>query len=180
MVSLYQIALFIHVIAAFVLIGSSLSAPLLRGAIRAAQSVPELQRWLAYSQRAGRANPPAAMVLLATGIYLGSAGWWTTGWFYVSVAAWVANMVLAVLVVKRTEAAVAAAPEMEAADRARRSLAWDMAEASMLANDFAIVWVMLNKPTLVESMAALVIAHLFVAAFELARGRAQRERVPIR
>jgi hypothetical protein len=45
-------------------------------------------------RRRSRANPAAAFILLGTGVYLGSAGWWTQAWFHVSLAAWLANSLL--------------------------------------------------------------------------------------
>ena len=169
MPSLYQIALFVHVIAAFVLIGSSLSAPLIRKAIRGSVSVLELRHWLAYSERASRANPPAALILLGSGIYLGSAGWWTEGWFYVSIVAWIADTLLALLVIRRLEGGMANAPDAATIDLLRGARSWDYAEASMIASDFAMVWVMLNKPALLHSVALLLAANALAIAIVMIR-----------
>jgi uncharacterized membrane protein len=174
--SSYAIVLFVHVLAAVVLLGSSLLAPITRNVIWEASSLDALRRGLDVERRATRWNPAAALVLLGSGVYLGSTGWWTEAWFYVSLAAWVGNALLAALVVQRATGALmqAAAPGGDAPtwieiDAIRRSPGWNMALAAMLANDLAILYVMISKPGLVGAIAVVAAANLlspglFIAA----------------
>lgn len=171
--STYEIVVFLHVAVAFVLVGASLSAPLLRGAIRGAGTPAEVRQWVGFARRATRLNPAAAFVVLATGIWLGSQGWWSAGWFYVSIAAWLATSLLAVLVVNRTEEtlenAAAAGWAPEALDPIRFAAKWDVATASMLANDFALIWIMMQKPSTTASIGALAAANAILIGLALAR-----------
>lgn len=168
-ISIYSTILVVHVLSAVVLIGSALHAPLARGLVRTAGSLDDLRRALEFSHRATTWNPLAALVLLASGIYLGSIGWWSLAWFYVAVAAWIANLVLAVTVIQRTERAMATmagttgdGPLPPALDALRRGRVWHLAHAVMLANDLAMVYVMYTKPELSGSL-LVVLAALAVA-----------------
>jgi hypothetical protein len=159
--SLYALALLVHVVGGCMLIGSTLSTPLIRRSILAAPTLGLVRTWLDFARRAGRLNPAAAFAVLGTGIYLGSAGFWTQGWFWVALAAWLANTLLAVLVVDRTASALAAAAgSREGAidapvDAIRRSRAWELAEPVMRANDLGMLYVMFVKPSAIECVLVL-------------------------
>ncbi len=177
--SLYAIVLLAHITAGFYLVGGAFFAPRIRQAIVAAPSVDALRTWLGFARAATAANPPVALVLLATGVYLGSAGWWSTGWFYVALAAWIVNCALAIGVIGRTAAALgqaaAAAPHGPVGanlDTLRRSRAWDLAEQVMRANDLGMLYVMYMKPTVLE--AVLVIAVILAAGLALHAGFTRR------
>ncbi len=172
----YTLVLFAHLLSAVVLIGSGLVAPLTHRFICAARTLGELRGWLDFGRRSSKWNPVAALVLLGSGVYLGSVGWWSEPWFFVALAAWVLNATLAGAIVGRTAAALgqAAAPGGEApvppeVDALRRSRGWALAHDAMLANDLAILWIMLAKPGLVGSVGLLVVA--LVAALGLSRLR---------
>ena len=169
MLSPWQWVLFVHVVAGLVLAGASVSAPLIRNAIRTAETMPELRRWLSFSRRVGRFNPPSALILLGSGIYLGTVGWWKTGWFAVSIAVWIVNSALAVHVVKKTQATIAGAESVPAAREIAANRTWDIADGILLANNFAMVWVMTAKPSLIESLAVVVAANIFAGSFNLGR-----------
>jgi len=180
-VSSYTLILFIHVLAATVLIGSSLFTPLLRRAGQTAVSVAELRRSLELGRRAARGNPLAAFTLLATGIYLGKDAWWAEAWFWVAIGAWLVNSALAAGVVQRTAQTLAIAasragdgPVGPEIDRLRRSRSWEHAEAVMRANDIALLYVMLDKPGLLGSLSVLVLASLASLTATLLRERRQR------
>jgi hypothetical protein len=88
-------------------------------------------------------------------------------WFLVALGAWLANSLLAVLVVKRRASATAAAAGRTAGnaitpaiDALRRSPAWDVAQRVMLANDLAMLYLMFNKPSLAESCGVVAVAIL--------------------
>lgn len=163
--SMYTLAVFAHIVAAMVLIGGGFVTPLLHSFICEAATLGELRTWLAFGRRASKANPVAALVLLGTGVYLGSFGWWTEPWFFVALAAWVLNAGLAAAVVGRTAGALGRAaaqggsePVPATVDALRRSRGWALAHHAMLANDLAILWVMLAKPAAAGSIGILVVA----------------------
>jgi uncharacterized membrane protein len=178
-VSAYSLILFVHVLAGVALIGSGLFAPLAWRRMREAPSIAELRLWLEFSQRASKWNPAAAIVLLASGIYLGTLGWWSQAWFFVALAAWVINAALAGAVVGRAAGALGAAAARAgdgavpaAVDAMRRARTWPLAHGALLANDLAILYVMFNKPELGGSVAVLVAANVIAAAAVLVRYRA--------
>ena len=111
--------------------------------------------------------------MLATGIWLGSQGWWSAGWFYVSVAAWVMNLLLAVLVVHRAEGKLAKAAReeapMTAIDAIRHAPSWDLAIAAMLAADLALLWIMIVKPSTAASIGVMVGTLVIFVSIALAR-----------
>lgn len=177
--SIYTLVLFVHVMSAIVLIGSGLIAPLTHRSIREARTLTELRRWLAFSRRSTKWNPVAALALLASGIYLGSIGWWTQAWFFVAVGAWLLNAALAAGVVGRAAdslAEAAAAGEGDglvpaAVDLLRHAPRWRLAHDAMLANDVAILWVMMAKPDLVGSVAVVAVAVAAAAGASWLRRR---------
>jgi hypothetical protein len=161
--TLYALVLFAHVLAAAVLVGSSLSAPALHGAIRRAATVAELRPWTRFARDAARLNPASAVVLLATGIYLAS-GRWTEGWIQVGLALFVVNSALAVRVVKGTLARLGLAAASgegavtESLDALRRSVALEVATHLLIANDVAALYLMVAQPGLAASLAVTVVA----------------------
>lgn len=173
-VSPRDLALFVHIAAAAVLIGTSVITPFVGKRISSAGTRAELLGWLDSLRLLTRANPVFALLLLASGVYLGSAGWWSQGWFAVSVVAWVMSAALAGGVVKpaalRIAAAAAAdpsAPVDAALDRLRSARGWRVAEYTLLASDAAILWIMIAKPELVP---AIVILAGAIAVATLAGG----------
>ncbi len=182
----YSLVLFLHVVSAVALVGHSIGAPLERAAIRQAATLGELKRWMVFAGRSARWNPLVALVLLASGVYLGTVGWWTQPWFLVALGAWFASSFIAGFLVKRT-----AGLTMEAAmkagegsvpphvDALRRSAAWTFGAQSLLANDLAMLYIMMNKPGLVGSLAAVAVANIAcLAPSFLARSAVARARHP--
>ncbi len=182
--STYSVVLLVHIMSGIVLVGSSLFTPLTRREIASVRTLDRLREWLAFAARSTRANGPAAMLLLATGVYLGSTGWWSQGWFYVAVGAWFFSLILAMLFVKPSAIAVGRAaaeagngPVTEAIDRLRRSRRWEVAEGVMLGNDLAMLYVMFMKPSLAESLLVVGVAGAACVGLEsmLTRRRSQLE-----
>ncbi len=168
----YSLVLLAHVGGAVVLVASSLWAPLVHRAILAAESFAALRSWLHFARSSSRVNPLAALVVLGTGVYLGASGWWSQAWFYVALAAWLANSVLAGAVVGRTAAALGAAaasgegPVTGAVDALRRTPSWPIAEAIVRANDLTMLYVMFVKPSLAECFLVLGAAGVISLAAE--------------
>lgn len=159
--SAYSLAILLHLAAAMTLVGGSVFSLHLRRAILEAPSVGALRTWLGFARRSSAANPAAALVLLGTGLYLGSYGWWESAWFYVALGAWLANSLLAARVLKPAGMAMGAAvagaaddaPVDGPVDALRRSAGWRVAGAAMLGSDVAMLVLMVEKPSLVESLA---------------------------
>ena len=181
--SVYSVVLLAHIAAAIVLVSSAVFAPLTRGAVLRAPTLERLRDWVTFLEHSVRANAPAAMLLLGTGLYMGSTGWWSQSWFFVALGAWVANFVLATFVVKPAVAAVARAaasgegPVNAGVDRLRRSRRWEVGEGLMRGNDFAMLYVMFVKPSGLESGLIVAAAAAVCVGLEWAltrrAGRAQ-------
>lgn len=187
--SAYSIAILLHLAAAVVLVGGSVFSMHVRRAILDASSVGALRAWLGFARRSSAANPLAALVLLGTGIYLGSRGWWAHPWFYVALAAWLANALLAGQVLKPAGMAMGSAlagvaddaPVEGLVDALRRSPGWRVAGAVMLASDMAMLFLMVQKPPLIESLAVVLGAMAIGGGVTLARARRSRlDRMPAR
>jgi hypothetical protein len=178
----YSLVLFVHVLAAFALVGHSLGSPLTRAVLREAESLAEVRRVVAFERRASKLNPVVALVLLASGIALGSAGWWVQEWFYVAIAGWLANGLLAGRVLKPSLGALMSAaasgegPVPPHVDALRRSAKLAVVAQVMLANDLALLFIMMNKPSLAWSLAAFGAANLALVGTTLARRAALRLR----
>lgn len=176
--SVYSSVLFVHAVSALILFASGIFAPLTLRMIRGARTLAELKTWVAFEQQSTKWNPLAALALLGTGIYLGSFGWWTQPWFFVSVAAWIVSCALAVAIVGRTTGTLDAAkgpgeaPVPAALDALRWSKAWTAANGALLANDLAMLYVMFNKPDLIGSIALVVVANAVAVAVFLMRHQA--------
>lgn len=168
--SISSVALLVHVVAGTLLIGSSVFAPLVHKSMATADSLGALRVWVDMARRSSRANPAFAVVLLATGIYLGSQGWWTQPWFYVAAASWLVDSLLALLVIDPSTAALGAAigtreGAIDApADALRRSRKWVLAGEVMRGSDLSMIYLMFVKPGLIESLVVVAAAiALFVA-----------------
>lgn len=184
-VDVYSLVLLVHVTAAIALVSSGLFAPLVRRALLAAESMNAVRLWLDFGRRAARANPAASLAVLATGLYLGSAGWWTQPWFFVAGATWLANALVATLVVKRAAGATAEAAARTTGDAVtaevdtlRRSRAWAAGLDVLLASDLALLYLMFNKPGLVESLIVVDGAVGMAFALRALLGSRSAEAVP--
>ena len=178
-VSFHSAVFLAHVIAGVWLVGGSLFAPYIRRAILAAPSVESLLGWLDFGRRSSAINPLMAFVLLGSGIYLGSAGFWSQGWFYVAAVSWLIDTLVVVLVIQRSAAGLAKAaaqvgqgPITPQLDALRRSRAWDLGEQVMWASDLGMLYVMYMKPSALES--CLVIGVLFASSFAVHAIRERR------
>lgn len=182
--NLYDWLLFLHITAAAVLIGGSLvAAPLARAALQRAHTMSELRTWVSFYRTVTVSDPLSAVALLGTGIYLASAGsWWSAPWVVVAVVLWVVDGTMAGAVVKpvldRLQAATDGAgtePVSVDADRLRWSRRWTVGSDIVLANDVAVLFLMVVKPGYVRSVSVILGAHAILhgarAAGRLVRGR---------
>ncbi|MCC6897852.1 MAG: hypothetical protein IT377_02695 [Polyangiaceae bacterium] len=170
--TLYTAVVFVHVASATFLVGGATSSPFVRRAMRRAGTVRELSAWADFMRQSSRANPAVAIALLATGLYLGTAGWWNSAWFVIAVAFWVMNGAWGARVLATEGAKIGAAaallpdgPVPPALDQLRRSERMDLASSVMIGADAAVMFSMIAKP---EWPIALAVAGLGVGgAFAL-------------
>lgn len=173
----YSLAILLHLAAAMVLVGGSVFSLHVRRAILEASSAGALRTWLGFARRSSATNPVAALALLGTGVYLGSSGWWEYPWFQVALVAWLVNALLARQVLKPAGMALDSAlagvaddaPVAGPVDALRRSPGWRVAAAMMLASDVAMLFLMVQKPALVESLVVVLGALAIGGGVALAR-----------
>ena len=177
--STYSWTVLLHVTAALLLIGISIVQFHLTQAIRAASSASDLRTLVSLCGRASKAGPPFAIAVLSTGVRLGSYGWWAQPWFYVAIGLWIVQAVLSMKVLRANLRKLAAALKPSdvvvtpGADAICRSSAWLVGGAVMHGNDFAMVFLMVIKPALLESLG---VAMLSATAFVLAEVAVDRRR----
>lgn len=180
MFEVYPLVLFVHIAAAVALVGHSLGSPITRAALREAATHGDLARIAALERGLSRFIPLSALILLASGLYLGSVGWWSYGWFYLSIGGWLVNSLLGGLVIKPVLArlasatpAVPGAPVPPDLDAVRRSTKFGVAGQVMLANNVALLLVMVMKPSFLASAAVFLVANAVLAGLALAPRRSQ-------
>jgi uncharacterized membrane protein len=175
--NLYSISLFVHVLAAVVLIGGSiLATPAIRAAVLRARSVPELRGWLAAGRPLATINPVASFTLLGSGLYLTQAGgWWAAGWVHIAIALWLANTAIAAGVVRpamhelaMTAISAGEGPVGPDLDRLRRTRRWSVGHHVLLANDVGVLYLMTNKTGYLGSIAAVAAVHGLVGVIPIA------------
>jgi hypothetical protein len=165
-VSLYTAMLFVHIVSAILVVGSTLFAPLVGAGVQRATTVGSLREWARLLQAMGRWAGRAAPVTFLAGLYLAFAGdWWGSGWLEVSLVLFALAGVGALgfldpAAARLVEAAEAAPDGPIGADldelrHGRRTL---VVESFLLPGDLTIVFLMTNKPGFVGSMAAFGVA----------------------
>lgn len=175
--SMYSIVVLVHVTAGTLLIGNSIAGSFARRAILVAQSAAALRSVLDVFRRASQAAPPLALSVLGSGVFLGSFGWWAQSWFYMAIGVWVVQAALGSTIVRPTASALAAAlPSADAqisreADTIRRSSAWLTAGAVMRGNDVTLLYLMMTKPALAESILFAVLSAVVCVAMQAALER---------
>lgn len=176
--NLHSCVLFVHIGSAVVLLANSLTSPFVRSSMRRAATVGELSGWLEFLRRTTRFDPAVAVVVLASGVYLGSVGWWSSGWFRVSMVLFFVNGLFAAKLVVRElgrirDAAANAGdgPIADAIDELRRSERLDLGSDILLAVDLVVLFLMVEKPTLPVSGALGLAAIGSAFAVRLVRRR---------
>lgn len=159
--------LFLHIASATLLIGSTAASRIAERGLRAAPDLATLRGALDIVQRATRFNPMLAIVMLFSGALLGRVGWWHEPWFWVAVATWIANLILAVRFVVPGHQALGKAaaqagdgPVPAPLDALRRARAPAIALDVMIGLDFGTLLLMVVKP---DAEAALLWPLLGVA-----------------
>jgi len=163
----YVIILFLHILSATSLVGGSIvAAPLIRAGARRARTYEELRASLSLGAPLRFINPMAALGLMATGVYLATLlHWWGLGWVQVALTAWVVNVLVAARVVGPLVGRLAIetidryGPVSDATDRIRRSMRWTLASNVLIANDAAVLLLMVLKLPLASSIVVVALAH---------------------
>ena len=174
----YAVIAFVHVAGAVALLsGSAVGSPAVRAAVRRAQTRQELRADLTLGRGLLVLDPASALVVLASGIYLTSAGdFWTLGWVRVAGAFWIVNSVVAGAVLKpilgriRESAKIGDGPVEQSLNALRWSRRWSFAGDLLLANDVAALYIMVIKPDLSASLLTVAAANLVVVFARAVRG----------
>jgi hypothetical protein len=180
--SAYQLLVFVHVAAATALLaGSVIGSPAVRRAVRGAATTRDLRAFLTIGRPLAVLEPVAAVVVLASGIYLTSViRFWALGWVQVAVAFWVVNAALAGTLVKPAIERIAREAHAttgqvigERLDALRWSDRWSYGGDLVGATDVAMLFLMTVKPGHVGSLAAVAAAWAVVLGARLLRRRSR-------
>ena len=161
---LYNIGLFFHIAGAAVLLSFGFVMPILGRRIAKTATVASLHEWVEGAFKYGKLGPPAAVVVLLSGVYMtltGDAWSFSQGWIAVSLvlfvlAGGIAGGILDPHFAKVIEAAEKAPAGPVPADLRAMATEPKIAnfESVMFGFDVAIVFMMTNKPGLVGSLIA--------------------------
>jgi uncharacterized membrane protein len=159
--SLYTLGKYVHIVAAIVLVGSYLLAPVVHRLIRGATDVRAVRALARLQQHAITAAGPAVVLVLASGVYMTLAGWsFATSWIAVALALFVVNGALAMSTVDpHVKELLAAADEASDGplDRELSDLVHDARVVRVMRMvvgvDLAIIFLMVNKPGWAGSVA---------------------------
>jgi hypothetical protein len=177
--------LFLHVLSAVALVATSLLAPVMRQAILGAESPFALRRWVGYARTSARACVVAGGVVLASGVYL-ARGRWAEAWLVAAAILFGVNTVLAlgmmdaagVRPARLTAARVG--PVCPSVERLRRSRRSERAGDAVLANDVALLFLMVVQPKLSLALAAIALSSASALAAVALRRRSVSARRPER
>jgi len=172
----YDVAVFLHVLSLFGLIGAITTVVLCNLRLRDAGSFREAAQWARLIDQASWAFPAAILGLVATGVYLTAERWtWSTSWILVSIAALIVDTVQGPLIAGPRAKALRDALTVDAAtgvlDSRVRRLANDrVLWVVLFANPgivLAITWNMTVKPGTAEAVAAILVGYGLGAATAL-------------
>jgi uncharacterized membrane protein len=177
--SFYTLIVFVHIAAGVLLLSTSIVGdPLVRAGVRRTRARQDLRAFLELGRSMSLIAPMAALLVLASGAYLATAGhFWTLGWIQVSSALWILNGVVVLTVVRpalrRLEAkATESGPSLVDAelDELRRARGWSWGLDLVATNDAAVLALMTLRPSLGGSILLVLVANFAVAAARRALG----------
>lgn len=157
---LYHVMLFVHILAAIVVVGGSFALDFAGARTKRARSVDSLRSWLEASAIGSKAVAVAAAVTLIAGVYLGfDGGWWGDGWLTVALVLFVAAGALAAQVMDRgigrmleIAADFPDGPMTPELGRQLAQPAMALAGPTMVGIDLSILFLMTNKPGWIGSL----------------------------
>lgn len=166
--TLYSAVVFVHVVSAIVLVGSTFFAPFIGAGLRRTPTVQGVREWSTVFQRIGKFAGKSAPITFLAGLYLAFAGdWWGSGWLEVSLTLFVLSGVGALGVLdpaagRLVEAAQVApdGPVTAELETLRHDRRMATVESFLLPGDLAIVFLMTNKPGFVGALATAAVAAL--------------------
>jgi hypothetical protein len=175
----HAFVLWLHIAAAMLLVGGTVASRFAGGGISAAADLSALRGALDTVGRATRFNPLLAAIVLLSGAMLGG-GWWGEPWFWVAVAIWFTNLVLAVRFVAPGHRSLHMALEHAGhgavpaeIDTLRRRLPAPALDV-MIGLDLGVLLLMVLKPAgamgLLWPAAAVALSGAVRYALELVRG----------
>jgi uncharacterized membrane protein len=184
----YDVAVFLHLLSLFGLIGAITTVVLCNFRLRGAGSIREAGQWARLIDQASWAFPVAVLGLVATGVYLTTERWtWSTSWILVSIAALFVDTVQGPLIAGPRAKALRDALTVDAAtgvlDAHVRKLAYDrVLWVILFANPgivLAITWNMTVKPGTAGAIAAVLVGYgLGVATGLLVTRQPQEQEAP--
>lgn len=187
----YAIILLLHILSAAALVGGSIiAASLVRVGARRARTYDELRAVLSLGAPLRVINPAAALALLGTGVYLTSLlHWWTLAWVQMGATIWVVNVLVAGRVVGPHMGRLAAeavgrdGPVTGTADGLRWAGRWTVGSSVLMANDAAVILIMVLKPALGASLLFVASANVLLLGglglLSAARARGHRRLVAV-
>jgi hypothetical protein len=176
----YHVALYLHLLSLFVLVGAITTVGLCYFRLRAAATPEHALPWARLADGTGWVFPAAILGLLASGAYLTSERWaWGTAWILASIAGLIVDTLQGPLLggprAKALKQALDEAGRSGVLDTRARQLARDrVLWIVLLANPgivLGITWNMTVKPGAAEAVAAIVAGYAggAVAALILTR-----------
>lgn len=177
---IYNLALFAHIAGAAVLLSFGFVMPLLGRRIAKTPTVASLREWVEASYRYGKMGPPAAVVVLLSGLYMAFDAWsFADAWIVVSLvlfvmAGGIAGGVLDPHFAKALEKIDDTPAGPVPADLRAMVTEPRVAnfESVMFGFDVAIVFMMTNKPGLTGSLIAAAVGLAISGALIARRSRA--------
>jgi hypothetical protein len=184
----YQLALYLHLVSLFVLVGAITVAGLCYFRLRLAESSTDAARWAGLADQVGWAFPVAILGLLASGAYLTTDRWtWSTPWIVVSIAGLILDTLQGPIVAGPRARALKQALDEDAGTgpltaRARQLARDRVLWIILLANPgivLGITWNMTVKPGATEAVVAILVGYGLGAAAGLVVARRPGEREPV-
>ncbi len=170
-----SLILYLHILSASLLVGGAVAARVARQSVLGAPDLASLRGAADVVRRVSLAHPGFAMVMLASGLYLGRVGFWREAWFWAAVAAWILNSALAARVLapsgRRLGMAIARAgdgPIPVQVEALRSARAPAIAADVMLGLDLAVLLLMIAMPTAAMTIFWLLLGVALMLAVGLA------------
>ncbi|MGN6378707.1 MAG: hypothetical protein ACTHNU_07120, partial [Gaiellales bacterium] len=184
----YDVALYLHLLSAFVLVGAVATVGVCYFRLRVATTPVDALPWARVADGAGWVFPVAILGLLGSGAYLTTDRWtWSTAWILASIAGLILDTLQGPLIggprAKALKEALDEAGRTGVLDANARQLTRDrVLWIVLLANPgivLGITWNMTVKPGTAGAVAAIVIGYAVGAAAALMLTKQPRRRAAV-
>jgi hypothetical protein len=177
----YRTVLYLHVLSLLLGIGAATVVGVCLFRLRSAQTLADALPWGMLAGKTERVFPVAILGLFSTGAYMTSDVWtWSTQWIVVSIVALalvaLQGPLVAGLRAKALERALGENGPGPLGDSVRRLARDPVLWVVTFANPgivIGILWNMINKPSIAEAIAAVVVGYAVGAAVALPFTRSQ-------